>query len=55
LVESPIYTNPPYKANIPLAVEFYYLGRFTSVLLDHFLCLPVSSRDRVSFRQTLIK
>jgi hypothetical protein len=28
LVESPIYTNPPYKADIPLAVEFYYLGRF---------------------------
>jgi hypothetical protein len=27
LVESPIYTNPPYKADIPLAVEFYYVGK----------------------------
>jgi hypothetical protein len=26
LVESPIYTNPPYKVDVPLAVEFYYLG-----------------------------
>jgi hypothetical protein len=26
LVESPIYTNPPYTAKIPLAVEFYYIG-----------------------------
>lgn len=28
LVESPVYTNPPYKADIPLAVEFYYFGQF---------------------------
>jgi hypothetical protein len=26
LVESPIYTNPPYTSKIPLAVEFYYIG-----------------------------
>jgi hypothetical protein len=26
LVESPIYTFPPYKDDIPLAVEFYYIG-----------------------------
>jgi hypothetical protein len=28
LVESPIYTNPPYKSEIPLAVEFYYIGTY---------------------------
>jgi hypothetical protein len=28
LVESPIYTNPPYTADIPLAVEFYYVGEY---------------------------
>jgi hypothetical protein len=28
LVESPIYTNPPYKSEIPLAVEFYYIGMY---------------------------
>ena len=27
LMESPIYTWPPYKADIPLAVEFYYIGK----------------------------
>jgi hypothetical protein len=28
LVESPIYTNPPYTADIPIAVEFYYVGEY---------------------------
>lgn len=28
LMESPIYTNPPYKFDIPLAVEFYYVGTY---------------------------
>jgi hypothetical protein len=27
LVESPIYTWPPYTADIPLTLEFYYVGR----------------------------
>lgn len=26
LMESPVYTWPPYKADIPLALEFYYIG-----------------------------
>jgi hypothetical protein len=26
LVESPLYTFPPYEADIPLAMEFYYIG-----------------------------
>jgi hypothetical protein len=30
LVESPIYTFPPYKDDIPLAVEFYYIGAYHS-------------------------
>jgi hypothetical protein len=28
LVESPIYMPPPYKPNLPLTVEFYYLGKW---------------------------
>jgi hypothetical protein len=27
LVESPIYMPPPYKPDLPVAVEFYYLGK----------------------------
>lgn len=27
LMESPLYVAPPYKADIPLAVEFYYIGK----------------------------
>jgi hypothetical protein len=33
LVESPIYTNPPYTSKIPLAVEFYYIGMWSGVLV----------------------
>jgi hypothetical protein len=32
LVESPIYMPPPYKPDLPLAVEFYYLGKRPVVL-----------------------
>jgi hypothetical protein len=28
LMESPIYTWPPYKPDLPVAVEFYYVGKF---------------------------
>lgn len=32
LAENPVYTNPPYKADIPLSVEFYYLGKELTML-----------------------
>jgi hypothetical protein len=37
LMESPIYTWPPYKADIPLALEFYYIGACLCVCV--FSCL----------------
>lgn len=30
LVESPYYNWPPYQADIPLSVEFYYIGKTSS-------------------------
>jgi hypothetical protein len=51
LVESPIYTNPPYKADIPLAVEFYYLGRFT---VDVVPCCLNTFFVRGSYRATIV-
>lgn len=28
LVENPVYTNPPYPPDLPVAVEFHYLGKY---------------------------
>jgi hypothetical protein len=46
LVESPIYTNPPYTADIPLAVEFYYVGEYNFSLLSCHIGLTLVSQTR---------
>jgi hypothetical protein len=38
LVESPIYTWPPYKPDLPVAVEFYYISKF---IQDRGFCHPL--------------
>jgi hypothetical protein len=46
LVESPIYTNPPYKSEIPLAVEFYYVGTYWyDVFVDYHQGTELSQVD----------
>lgn len=36
LVESPYYNQPPYDSDVPLAVEFYYMGAYYMYV---FTCL----------------
>lgn len=49
LVESPIYTWPPYTADIPLALEFYYVGKNLS-RLTIIICLPPTTANISSAR-----
>jgi hypothetical protein len=59
LMESPQYNPPPYKATIPLSLEFYYVGTLrlpTSagcickrcILAVHTLCNSASNHDTVT-------
>jgi hypothetical protein len=45
LVESPIYTWPPYKPDLPVAVEFYYIGTFIQKCEFYRLPIVVSLLD----------
>jgi hypothetical protein len=38
LVESPRYTTPPYTSNVPLSMEFYYIGTFPLLFTGSAYC-----------------
>jgi hypothetical protein len=54
LVESPRYTTPPYKSDVPLSMEFYYIGTFPSFFTDAAYVFDLRIDFAIRHRETHI-